>query len=301
MGLVQTLFKYKTKNSAAVIDLVFGPNAELGNFGNMGSAISIKQAFFSYELADFLNLTVGQYNTHIGYELIEAPLNANYSLSYLFGNGPFYHTGLKLDFMLSDKVSFMVGIVNGWDQLFDFNDKKSLTAQLSLFLSDGWDLYLNWIGGDEYNGPSGFGDFSGSYTHLFDITTTYEISDNFMLGLNSAFGFYTTGSRLLIIGNPHSQNANWGGAALYLNYSFNSHIALTLRAEHFEDMGNIRYFNNLGIVNALTLTGNVHLGTGNFHIYPELRWNGSNNSFFTNENTTSRNQLTLGASFIYSL
>src|SRR6478609_4355662 len=34
LGLVQTKFAYTDKKSDLVIDLTFGPNAELGNFGN---------------------------------------------------------------------------------------------------------------------------------------------------------------------------------------------------------------------------------------------------------------------------
>ncbi|MDQ3536507.1 MAG: porin, partial [Bacteroidota bacterium] len=146
LGLVQTVFSYSIKRLNVVADLTFGPNADLGNFGNEGTSRLIKQAYISYDFTDNLTFTVGQFGTHIGYELIDAPLNFNYSLSYLFGNGPFYHTGAKFDYALTDKIGLMVGVLNGWDALQDYNDKISIAAQISLAPAEGFDVFVNWIG-----------------------------------------------------------------------------------------------------------------------------------------------------------
>src|SRR5260221_7958085 len=78
IGLVQTKFMYSDKKSDLVIDLTFGPNAELGNFGNQrlmqpggyvtgfyptngnqsalyGTSAAIKQAYFTYKATDKLS------------------------------------------------------------------------------------------------------------------------------------------------------------------------------------------------------------------------------------------------------
>src|SRR5690606_32488502 len=68
IGLVQTKFAYTTSKSEVVVDLTFGPNADLGNFGNLaggaaagyvpsigaqsglyGTSAAIKQAYFTYK------------------------------------------------------------------------------------------------------------------------------------------------------------------------------------------------------------------------------------------------------------
>jgi len=89
LGLVQTKFAYSDKKSDLVIDLTFGPNAELGNFGNttinhfvvssnnyqsqmIGTSAAIKQAYFTYKATEKLSFTVGQFGTHVGYEVIDA-------------------------------------------------------------------------------------------------------------------------------------------------------------------------------------------------------------------------------------
>ena len=59
------------------MDLTFGPNANLGNYGNsaFSTAFAIKQAYFTYKFTDKFSMTAGQFGTHIGYEVIDAPAN----------------------------------------------------------------------------------------------------------------------------------------------------------------------------------------------------------------------------------
>lgn len=306
LGLVQTMFTYTKGKLTGVADITFGPNADLGNFGNTGTALNIKQAYMSYAFTDNVALTVGQYGTHIGYELIDAPLNFNYSLSYLFGNGPFYHTGAKLDFALSENVGLMLGVVNGWDALQDYNEKKSITAQFSIAPTDEFSLYLNWIGGDEYGGVSGFRDYEGSYASLFDLTTSYQVTEAFLIGLNAAYGSFKAGD-----GDP-IDDATWAGAALYLNYYTSETFGLGFRGEYFSDPDGVRYFGPLEVT-ALTLTGDIKLAGGNLMIKPEVRIDIAKDDFFHDGDAefveagddsfyipNKKVQPTIGAAFIYA-
>jgi hypothetical protein len=301
LGLVQTMFTYTKGRATVVADLTFGPNAELGNFGNDGTAKFIKQAYISYDITPKLNFTIGQYGTHIGYELIDAPLNYNYSLSYLFGNGPFYHTGAKLNFSASEKVGLMLGVVNGWDGLADFNRQKSITAQAHVAPVSGLDLYLNWIGGDEHNTLSFFGEKSGCYTSLFDLTGSYQLNDALKIGINAAHGSFFSGASESDAADPWSDDASWGGGALYLNYAATSNFGLGLRTEYFSDPEGVRYFGPLEVA-SVTLTGDIKIAEGNFNIKPEVRFDRASNGFFENSNGayTKNNQTTIGAAFIYS-
>ena len=45
-----------------------------------------------------MTVTLGNFNTFLGYEVISPAANFNYSTSYMFSYGPFSHTGMKLDF-----------------------------------------------------------------------------------------------------------------------------------------------------------------------------------------------------------
>ncbi|HSY60627.1 MAG TPA: porin [Cytophaga sp.] len=283
LGLVQTKFAYTTEKSEVVIDLAYGPNAALGNFGNLyGTDINIKQAYMSYMFTDKLNVTVGQFGTHVGYELIDAPLNYNYSLSYLFGNGPFYHTGLKASYAFSEKVGLMAGVVNGWDGMYAWNGKKTAIAQLYLSPTDGFNIYVNFISGDQRNSLSfptlgsptaPISSNQKTNSTLFDLTTTYQITDEFKLGLNAAYGF---GSHLKTTADPTKfDKAQWGGAAIYADYRFSEFFGLGLRAEYFNDKDGVRYISYaMGqgcYMNEYTLTGDFKFMDGHFNLKPEFR------------------------------
>ena len=272
LGLVQVKLGYSARKSDVVVDLTFGPNAELGNFGNtpgafnsyrpqsaygaalFGTSAAIKQAYFTYQAMPKLNFTVGQFGTHIGYEVIDAPLNYHYSLSNLFNNGPFYHVGLKTAYAFNDRTALMVGVVNNWDNLTDDNKQKSLIGQFSFKPLPTWTVYLNWIGGygdDTYlNSLVTAGTLApgfGRYTRqLFELTTTYQVTPKFCLGLNAAYGRYhfDTESDLevhAVTEKYGSTTPGWGGAALYTNYAFCDVVGLGVRYEYFEDQPAVRY------------------------------------------------------------
>lgn len=109
----------------------------------------LKQAYVSYGLTDKLKITAGKWATHVGYELLDAPLNRNYSMSYGFSYGPFFHTGLKAEYALSGKSSLMIGIANPTDYVTMASASKVLIAQFSTKLfEDKTTIYANYQGGN---------------------------------------------------------------------------------------------------------------------------------------------------------
>ena len=106
LGTIEAKMTYAYKSIEVVGDLFFGPHADLGSYGNVAgplqlysgtpiggsTGLAIKQAYINWKATDALTITMGQFGTHIGYEVIDAPLNYHYSLSNLFNNGPFNPT-----------------------------------------------------------------------------------------------------------------------------------------------------------------------------------------------------------------
>jgi hypothetical protein len=317
LGLVQTRFSYTNAKSEVVVDLTFGPNSDLGNYGNFVSplgesltstALAIKQAYFTYNLTDKLSFTAGQFGTHIGYEVIDAPVNYNYSLSNLFGNGPFYHVGVKANYAFSDKVGLMAGVVNNWDSNFDNNKFKTAIAQLSLAPVDGWNVYLNWIGGNEEAlDPINSKPEISSFKNMFDLTTGFQLTNKFYVGLNAAYGMAKM---------EEVDMKTWGGAAIYSNYAFTDVFGLGIRAEVFDNTQGVQYLldssGNGSNVTSLTATGNITLADGHLLLKPEIRLDSFKKLPFSgtrdeniqqledkNGNFTKNAQTTLGMAFIY--
>ena len=310
LGLVQAKAMYSNSKVDAVMDLTFGPNADLGNYGNavgpLGqnigtTALAIKQAYIVLKATDKLSFTVGQFGTHIGYEVIDAPANYNYSLSNLFNNGPFYHLGLKAQYAFSDRASLMVGLVNNVDNLFDNNKKKGLIGQLFISPAVNWSVYLNAIVSNEATNPvDGVPANSANY-QLFDLTTTYQITPKFYMGLNAAAG--SQKGDYQGAGGP-STTKSWGGAAVYSNYAFTDSFGIGARYEYFDNKSGVRGLSdaagNGASVNSITITGNITTGEGHLLLKPELRIDTySANKFETNNGALTPSQTTLGMAAIF--
>jgi hypothetical protein len=327
LGLVQTKLAYSNKKSDLIIDLTFGPNADLGNFGNTngvlnlyrpaspyvaalyGTSAAIKQAYFTYRIVPKLSVTVGQFGTHIGYEVIDAPLNYNYSLSNLFNNGPFYHIGLKAAYAFNDKTSLMLGVVNNWDNLTDNNKQKSLIGQFAFKPLNTWAVYLNWIGGhgdDTYlstlvDAGTLPAECTNYQRNLFDLTTTYQVTPKFFVGLNAAYGWYSfhdANAEQAISKLFDSNSPDWGGVALYTNYAFTDVLGLGVRYEYFNDKHGVRYLHTSS--NSLTITAPITLAAGKLQVKPEFRLDVAPNAYYENSlGFGTDRQSTLGVAFIY--
>ncbi|GAB3495502.1 hypothetical protein GCM10027341_12950 [Spirosoma knui] len=308
LGLIQAKAAYSSDKVDAVMDLAFGPFADIANYGNnigpLGSgstALAIKQAYITLKASSKLSFTAGQFGTHIGYEVIDAPVNFNYSLSNLFNNGPFYHIGLKAQYAFSDRVALMVGVVNNVDNLNDNNKKKGLIGQLFISPVSGWNVYLNGIVSNEASPDSnGIVDNNASYS-LFDLATTYQVTSKFFVGLNAATGSQKGGFQV-----PAGVNSarTWGGVAVYSNYAFTDKFALGARYEVFDNKSGVRGLTDASgsgaSVNSLTFTGNITAADGHVLLKPEFRIDTySANKFEKNDGSLSTSQATLGMAAIF--
>ncbi|QHV94699.1 porin [Spirosoma endbachense] len=309
IGLIQAKATYTADKVDAVMDLTFGTFADLGNYGNNvgllgtpgSTALAIKQAYIVFKATPKLSFTAGQFGTHIGYEVIDAPVNYNYSLSNLFNNGPFYHIGLKAQYAFSDRAYLMLGVVNNVDNLVDNNKKKGLIGQFFFSPVSGWNVYLNGIISNEASQDvTGVKADDASYS-LFDLTTTYQITSKFYLGLNAATG--SQKGDYQGVGGP-STSKSWGGVAVYTNYAFTDKFGLGLRYETFDNKNGARALTdaagNGASVNSITITGNITAADGHVLLKPELRLDSySANKFEKNDGSLTKSQTTLGMAAIF--
>ena len=325
LGLVQTKITYTRSKSDVVIDLVFGPHADLGNYGNylgpLGvgngtTSLAIKQAYFNYKFTKKLTFTAGQFGTHVGYEVIDAPINYHYSLSNLFNNGPFYHIGMKATYAVHEKINLMAGIVNNWDNLYDNNKFKTAIAQLNIIPSDKMAIYLNYIGGNESTGSyQNATDTLKRFRQLIDLVLNWQIAEKFYFGLNAAGGAQSglgvkpgdTTNTLVNITN------NWGGVAVYTNFQCCKAFSIGLRGEFFDNTAGVMYIGKTD-VKSFTVTGKISLDDDHLQIKPEFRIDmfkqlpydsslpasGNIQQFQDSKgNYTLNSQITIGGAFIY--
>jgi hypothetical protein len=287
IGMLDLGLKKKVGKAAFVGEVSFGPRGQYqsipngdGNPANGINSFHIQNLYVSYDITDSFNLTGGYFGTFVGYEVIAPTGNFNYSTSYLFTAGPFQNAGVKATFTFSPAASLMVGVFNDqWNAYSTttysaagvpaYGKINTFGAQLMLAPVKGWTAYLNVL-----SGPS-----SGT---ILDLTTAYQITDAFKLGLNAA---NKTGNGA----------ANYKGVALYPQVAVAKAVTLGLRGEYFK-------FSAAGseATTAVTFTANIKSGPLTF--IPEVRLDNNSAGPFTDSNgaaTKSASQFLVAAVYAF--
>ena len=259
----------------ATADLGFGPRAQEFSYSeatNNTTLAMVKQMFVTVAVSDKVKLTAGKFATHIGYEVVDPFLNKNYSMSYMFTNGPFSHTGVKAD-ITAGPVGLMFGVANYIDQAISTTNVQTLIAQVSGGSKDGkLKAYLNYAGfygSKEGANPSGL----AAFTQL-DFVLTDLLSDKFNLGFNATMQSRTQ------VAKSESPSGAWWGVALYLNATPTPAVTLTLRSEYIGDSKMVYYSTKNIFANTISL--NYQVGPVTF--IPEFRFEFAQSGTFYTKN-----------------
>ena len=179
LGMLSLKLEHNIGKAGILADIGFGKRAADFSYNDENSALVIKQLFFTYAPSSKIKLSIGSWSTHIGYELPDAYLNRNYSMSYLFSYGPFFHTGLKAEYAFSERTSLMVGLANPADLKNAGNLPKMVIAQLATFsVDEKLKAWFNYQGGKNNDSVR---------LYQGDIVLNYTISDKLSLGYNGTW------------------------------------------------------------------------------------------------------------------
>ncbi len=195
--------------------------------------VDVQQAFLSYVVraGRGVRVDVGKFVTHIGYEVIEGydGFNDNHSRGLLFGYAePFTHTGLRVSYPFTDRVSAQLHVVNGWDDARDNNSGKSIGAQLAVTPSSRVAITANYLGGPEQaNNDS-------NLRHLVDLVATIKATPALTLTANYDYGVEAAVTLPDTAGGG-VRDSTWQGLAGYARYGVSGRAAVTLRGEWFDD------------------------------------------------------------------
>ena len=281
LGMASVKLEHKGNKVGAVLDLGFGTRATEFSYNEAGISQAVKQLYVTYSPADWIKFSAGTWATHVGYELVDPQLNRNYSMSYMFTNGPFTHTGLKAD-ITKGKSGFMLGISNATDFRTPPDgqiNKKFVIAQYSLSASDNVKFYLNYVGGKAPDTAK---------ISQFDLVATAKISDKFNIGFNG-----TVHNTQFWDGNKNMDGLSWWGSALYLNVDPQSWYGLTLRTEYFSDKNHLKFaMAPPGGCSLLATTLSANFKVSTFTIIPELRIDNSSENIFVDKDGAPKKSAT---------
>ncbi len=263
MGMANIILSYEGEKSGFVADLVYGPRGADAVFNSVGSSNIVNQLYAYYNVSDSFTLTMGNFNTFLGYEVISPVANFNYSTSYMFSYGPFSHSGIKADISAGENTSIMLGILNSTDMTESqpIGDDYMFGAQLGIF-----GQYINYLGG----GTAG--------VSQIDFTGGFNLGDSFYLGINAT-------------SYSDDDNVEFSGVALYPQYTFSDSFALGARFEAFSENGNLGALGVDGDNTSFTVTGSFT--SGNMIIKPEIRIDSASEKFYTDADGAATDSLSV--------
>lgn len=275
LGMVNVKAEQSTSQGGFVADLVFGPRGTDAVFASpyySATGNIVNQLYAYWNASEKLTLTLGNFNTFLGYEVISPVDNFHYSTSYLFSYGPFSHTGLKADYALSDDQSLMVAIMNPTD-LTEMNDVDLYTYGLQYGFKG---TYLNFLYGKQA--------VDADATFQADLTGSYELSDKFSLGLNASY-------------NETMNAGGFYGAALYPAIAIKDGFDAGLRVEYFKELeaGGVAYGASNSVIDATLTTSYT---TKDLRLIAELRLDQSSTAQFNSMTSDQLSSFILAA--VYS-
>ncbi|KAF2517284.1 outer membrane beta-barrel protein [Flavobacterium foetidum] len=258
--------------ASVFVDLGFGKRA--GEFSynettdkDINAKFLIKQLYFTYNLTDEFKVVAGSFGTHIGYEVLDAVDNKNYSMSYAFSYGPFFNTGVKAQYT-SGKFTAMLGITNPTDfkSAMDAGSvQKTYIGQVG-YIGDTGSAYLNFTSGS--SNPA-----SDENKTQFDLTASKSITDSFGLGLNATYAKTKNDFDSTLDGE-------WFSVVGYANYSFSPSLLLAYRMEYFDAKDAAPSLGTLTGSNVFANTLSLNYKVGKLTIIPELRYDAASEDIF---------------------
>jgi hypothetical protein len=210
--------------------------ASYGLFRDMRTGVAhhvdIPQLFLSYivPLGSGVRLDAGKFVTHMGYEVIGGydGFNDNFSRGFIFGYGiPFTHTGVKATYAFTSKLTAMVSLTNGWDDVQRLNHAYTVGAQLALAPTKTTSIAFNFLHGPERRQNT------RDQRAVYEVVAQWKPLAALTFGSDALYGHEENG-----IATGH--DALWKGLAGYARYRLTRRFSLAFRGEIFVDGGGTR-------------------------------------------------------------
>ncbi len=251
LGMASIRGDHSFGKGGVTVDLGFGRRAADYSYNdttNKNNLFALKQIFATYQASSKVKLTFGKWGTHVGYEVLDAYSNRNYSMDYMFSYGPFFHTGIKADVTIDSNWAYMLGVANPTDFSTTTSSTKVLLGQLShTNKAATWKEFLNYQGYWGVGAPTVLN--PGTAYVLFKSLHQADLVINGTLNKKWGIGFNGTYQSV-----EADKTYSWYGAAVYLNYDPTAKFGYTLRAEYIDDKDGIKLAQK-GNITDLTLSG----------------------------------------------
>jgi hypothetical protein len=242
-------------------DIIHTPHPDPDFFDYVEQAyVSLKPKSWKGFEADF-----GNFVTSAGAEVIETKDNWNYSRSLLFAWAiPYYHFGLRTSMPIGSSFTAGFQLVNGWNTIVDNHGNNMQTVGVTAAVTRkkfSWNH--NYYVGPQYTG------INNRNRSIYDTTLLLTPTNRLNAYLNFDYGWQN---------RPASGSDHWIGFAGALRFQINNHLAISPRAEYFNDTNGFATGTRQKL-HEVTVTGEYKVVDG-FLARLEYRHDGSNVPFF---------------------
>ncbi len=233
LNLAELTIKEKAEPVGFHVDLGFGTandvvqgllNPQTGVISPMTSTLDlVEQAYISalVPIGSGLTVDLGKFSTLMGYEAIETPKNWNYSRSLIFSWAvPYYHTGIRLEYPVTDNFTAALYVMNGWNNVVEDNNSKTVALGLNYSPSSATTITLNGISGFEQPAGVPYGK-----TDVGELIVTQQVGQKLSLASDAVYGRERVAGMLNV----------WKGVALYAKYDLSEKSDIALRGEVYYD------------------------------------------------------------------
>ncbi len=297
-------------------DILFGEQAPLlASNGLSSDVVDPYQAYLQVlaPVGNGINIYAGKFVTLAGYEVIEAKNNPNITRSILFGFAiPFTHTGIRADYT-AGPVTLTAGLNNGWDQVKDLNDDKTIEGQIA-FSHSGGAISDLWIGVTGYFGrelvevsDDVASASSNGWRELVTVVGSLTLNEWLTFVVDADFGWQQD---VILVPGAEAENVSWWGIAGYVVMDVHPAVTLAVRAEYFDDKegfrtdfaGGQKLFEVTPTIAFKPFKGLIAANKflDNFEARAEFRWDRSDEEYFeTEDGTFSKNQYGLTGQLLY--
>jgi len=256
---------------------------------------NIFQAYGRYVVPVGKGVTVdfGKWASSLGYESNYTKDQLNYSRSFYFYYLPFYHTGVRVNYPVSDKIAVNYWLTNGTQQTEPFNSFKDQMIGLAITPRKTITWNFNYYYGQEHPDvtPSTncgtapiqpglcftpINPAPDGRTHYIDSYVSWQVRPKLLFGLEGDYAI----QRQWRTAGPGRSSApsHVDGGAAYTQYQFNSRASFAGRAEYLSDRGGL-FSGTTQALKETTGTFEYKFGSG-FIGMVEYRRDWSNKNFF---------------------
>jgi hypothetical protein len=186
----------------------------------------IQEGTVGYQLVKTLWVDGGIFLAHTGYEGWISRDNLTYTRSLVADNSPYYEAGVKLTWTPTAHLSALVTVLNGWQDISNYNTPKAFGARVDYNVSPILTLsYDNFVGNMAPDSVREHERFYNDFTMQLN-PSRWQLAAVFDIGLQT-----------------HSASdggiADWYGTSLIAKYHFSPVIAVVGRVERYADPSQI--------------------------------------------------------------